>query len=216
MNKLKLLFKKPDHTSKSFFWFTWFTIISLIIGLAVKIYVIETAGEGLSHIMNADVLGNAKTGKIVSKSEVLTEDLSMLILQILIVALTLWVYPKSIHDQLKVMAEPGKKMSRKMYKSFKKEYIIFLAIFLFLDVASIGTLFYEKAKLGFDLNFQLWFTIISIVIPTPLAITSLVWLRKLRATDHTEFDGVKAWWWTKLWIYRKAESLFKRKSKVRA
>lgn len=190
MNVLKMLFKKPEHTTKSFFWFVWFTIISLLIGLAVKIYVIETAGEGLKHILDAPVIGNATTHKVVSKSEVLTEDLSMLVLQILIVGLTLWVYPKSIADQLKVMKTPGEKMSRKMYRAFKREYIIFLSIFLFLDVASIGTLFYEKAQLDFPMTFQMWFTIISIVIPTPLAIGSLVWLRKLKMSGHVDMTEV--------------------------
>lgn len=181
---MKLLFKKPDHISKSFFWFTWFTIISFVVGLAVKIVVAEYETRSLFDIMKAkDLVGwtdDLKTS--------MASDMSMLILQIIIIVVTIVIYPMQITEELKQFKNKDRGFMIKAYKKMVIECIIFLVVFLALDAISIGMLINSSIKYHFTWDFDITFAVVSIFIPTPLIIGSMVWLKRLRKTGEVKYN----------------------------
>lgn len=107
-------------------------------------------------------------------------------LQIAIVIVTVVIYPLAIKKQYRIYSKK-EAFTQKAYRSLKIENIVFLSIFLFLDITSIGIVVYEHAPMhGWVL-----FTIISIIIPTPLVIASMVWMRKLRLAGEVQGVVVK-------------------------
>lgn len=106
-------------------------------------------------------------------------------LQILILILTVVIYPMSIFKQMKILNNK-ESLTKDTYRKLKIENIIFLAVFIVLDLMSIGIIVYEKAPM------QGWvlFAVISIIIPTPLVITALIWLRKLKLTGHVDMTQI--------------------------
>lgn len=178
-NKFNIYFKRPEYVSKKFYSFFWLGIISMLLGIAAKIYVISFLGEKINDMVmlnHPKEYWDSKPG-----GNPLTIEVSMLVLQILIMILTLVIYPLSIWKQSKIMK--GKEtLNKKSYKIFKKEYLLFLSIFLFLDVFTTGTLFYYAEEVGYQTVFttETIITVATILIPTPLAIWSLVKLKSLK------------------------------------
>lgn len=179
---MKLLFKKPDHISKSFFWFTWFTIISFIIGLAVKIVVAEYEARSLVDILDS----KNKYGWNDDLKSGFYSDLSMLVLQVIIIIVTLVIYPMQIVEQIKLLKNKEHVFTKKAYKKMIKECIIFLVVFVLLDLISIIMLVMNSIKYDFDWDFDITFAVVSIFIPTPLIIGSMVWLKSLRKAGEVK------------------------------
>lgn len=167
---MSILFKKPKEISKSFYGFFWFTIVSFIIGLVIKLIIV---GYQLNQMLGSQFKHYPTSNKI--------ELESGFGLQALIIVLTLVIYPMSLLKEVKIL-KMKEELTQKSYKKLKIENIIFLAIFLFLDVSGIGIIIYEKAPMeGWTL-----FMMISILIPAPLAAGSLLWLRNLKLNNEVK------------------------------
>lgn len=183
---MKKYFTKPEHISKSFYWFFWFTIFAFIVGVVIKgivagweTYMMSVDIPHGKHLYDLAVAaGNIPAGSHNWTANYI-EAGSGLGLQMLILILTVIIYPMSIWKQMKIVN--GKEaFSKDVYRKLKIENIIFLVVFIVLDLMSIGIIVYEKAPMyGWVL-----FAVISIIIPTPLVITSLVWLRKLKLSGE--------------------------------
>lgn len=174
---MNLLFKKPTIENKSFYWFTWFSIFSLLIGLATKIYVLYIATHGLVYtIDNKNFMPKKDYDSDFANS------LSGVAIQALIIIVTVAIYPISIASQVKVL-NGKKKLNEKTYRSYKREFIWFLAIFVFLDLTATSMITMAAVQHGAANVFtiQTIFIIATILIPTPLVIISLIWLKKFKS-----------------------------------
>lgn len=175
---MKTLFKKPEHVTKGFYKFVWFTIFALLIGIITKVVVVVIASKGIIDIQNAKQYMSDD-----DYQEQLWNSVGILGLQVLIIIATIAIYPLTIASQLKVMNKK-KEFNSKVYKTYKKEFIIFLVIFLFLDLTAIAMLVKAAIETGIDWNLDLIFAVVSVFIPTPIVIGQMIWLKKFKNIEQ--------------------------------
>lgn len=146
-----------------------YTIATFIIGLVMKLTLIGWEADtmiGLTKLKGLDP----------NYSTHMTEAGSGLGTQVLLVIITLIAYPVGIIKMYKVLYK-NDEWNLKVQKRLFIEYLVFLILFILIDLSGITIMIIENAPME---SGWVRFALISILFPTGFAIGSLIFIRKTK------------------------------------
>ena len=199
------MLKRKKHIHEKLYTLILYTLITFVIGLILKIVLvahlfdqsraISDSKEKLTNLQTLwhtsghrpDALDHTKWSYIQNESQFSDamdtfsrqqkEQKTALILQFAIVLVTLIIYSRSLWDMYKMNKDTNQTFTNKRYKAFMIEYIIFLSLFIAIDSYALYLVFKENPKM----DSWIIYSLVSLFIPTVMAIGSLVLVKRTKS-----------------------------------